>query len=76
MGTAGKPILTVVEYAQRLVFRVLAMIMWAAPVGAFGAMAGVVGETGWEALKSLAILMAAFYVTCSLFVFVVLGGRA
>ena len=74
MGTAGKPILTVVEYAQRLVFRVLAMIMWAAPIGAFGAMAGVVGETGWEALQSLAILMAAFYVTCFLFVFVVLGG--
>jgi len=73
MGPAGAPILTVVEYAQRLIFRVLAMIMWAAPVGAFGAMAGVVGETGWEALKSLAILMSGFYITCFLFVFVVLG---
>jgi aerobic C4-dicarboxylate transport protein len=52
---------------------VLAMIMWAAPVGAFGAIAAVVGETGVEALKSLAVLMGAFYVTCFLFVFVVLG---
>ena len=50
---------------QRLVFRVLSMIMWAAPVGAFGAIAAVVGETGVDALKSLAVLMVGFYVTCS-----------
>ena len=49
------------------------MIMWAAPVGAFGAMAAVVGETGVDALKSLAVIMIGFYVTCSLFVFVILG---
>ncbi|GAA1808974.1 C4-dicarboxylate transporter DctA [Nocardioides hankookensis] len=73
MGPAGKPILTVVEYAQKLVFRVLAMIMWAAPIGAFGAMSAVVGATGADALKSLAILMGGFYVTCILFIFVVLG---
>ncbi len=73
MGRAGEPILVGIGYLQRLVFRVLAMIMWAAPVGAFGAMAAVVGETGWEAIKSLAILMAAFYITCFLFVFGVLG---
>jgi aerobic C4-dicarboxylate transport protein len=73
MGESGKPILKVIEVLQRLVFRVLAMIMWAAPVGAFGAIAAVVGETGIDALKSLAMLMAAFYLTCALFVFVVLG---
>ena len=73
MGAAGKPVLRGVEHLQRVVFRVLAMIMWAAPVGAFGAMAAVVGETGVDALKSLAILMVAFYITCALFVFVVLG---
>jgi aerobic C4-dicarboxylate transport protein len=73
MGAAGKPILRGVSHVQRLVFRVLAMVMWAAPVGAFGAIAAVVGETGFDALKSLAILMVAFYVTCFLFVFVVLG---
>ena len=73
MGASGRPILTVVEYAQRLVFRVLAMIMWAAPVGAFGAIAAVVGETGFDALTSLAMLMAGFYLTCVVFVFGVLG---
>lgn len=73
MGEAGQPVLRVIESLQRLVFRVLAMIMWVAPIGAFGAIAAVVGETGWEALKSLAILMVAFYVTCFVFVFIVLG---
>ena len=72
-GQAGEPILRGVGYLQRLVFRILAMIMWAAPVGAFGAIAAVVGETGLDALKSLAVLMFGFYVTCALFVFVVLG---
>ncbi len=74
MGRTGEPILVVIGYLQRLVFRVLAMIMWVAPVGAFGAMAGVVGETGWDAIKSLAILMLAFYITCFIFVFGILGG--
>ena len=73
MGAVGKPILRGIAHLQRLVFRVLAMIMWAAPIGAFGAMAAVVGETGLDALKSLAILMVAFYITCAVFVFVVLG---
>ena len=74
MGRTGEPILRGIGHLQRLVFRVLAMIMWAAPVGAFGAMAAVVGATGVDALKSLAVLMFGFYVTCALFVFVVLGG--
>jgi aerobic C4-dicarboxylate transport protein len=73
MGGAGQPILQGVGHVQKLVFRVLSMIMWAAPVGAFGAMAAVVGETGVDALKSLAVLMLGFYITCALFVLVVLG---
>ncbi|MET7654324.1 cation:dicarboxylase symporter family transporter [Streptomyces sp. NPDC005486] len=73
MGSAGQPILRGVEHIQRLVFRVLAMVMWAAPIGAFGAMAAVVGSSGVDALKSLAVLMLGFYVTCFLFVFIVLG---
>ncbi|MGP4000185.1 cation:dicarboxylate symporter family transporter [Streptomyces sp. 8N706] len=73
MGPAGEPVLRGIGHLQRLVFRVLAMIMWAAPVGAFGAIAAVVGETGLDALKSLAIIMIGFYVTCLLFVVVVLG---
>lgn len=73
MGRAGEPILVGIKHLERLVFRLMAMIMYAAPIGAFGAMAAVVGATGWEALKSLALIMIAFYVTCFLFVFVVLG---
>jgi aerobic C4-dicarboxylate transport protein len=70
---AGAPILRGIEHLQKLVFKVLTMIMWAAPVGAFGAIAAVVGATGWSALKSLAVIMFGFYVTCLIFVFGVLG---
>ena len=73
MGQAGRPVLRVVEHLQRLVFRVLAMILWAAPIGAFGAMAAFVGAAGGEALTSLLTVMVAFYATCVVFVFVVLG---
>jgi len=73
LGPAGEPILRGVKHLERLVFKVLAMIMWAAPVGAFGAMAAVVGATGADALVSLAQIMFAFYATCAVFVFVVLG---
>ncbi|WP_329123007.1 cation:dicarboxylate symporter family transporter [Streptomyces sp. NBC_01465] len=73
LGPVGAPVLKGVEHIQRLVFRILAMIMWAAPLGAFGAMAAVVGETGVDALKALAVIMVGFYITCALFIFVVLG---
>ncbi|MGW2279577.1 cation:dicarboxylate symporter family transporter [Streptomyces sp. NPDC001770] len=73
LGATGEPILRGIGHIQKLVFRILAMIMWAAPVGAFGAMAAVVGETGVDALKSLGIIMVGFYLTCAIFVVVVLG---
>ena len=73
MGNVGQPVLRGIEHIQRLVFRILAMVMWAAPIGAFGAIAAVVGSAGLDALKSLAVLMLGFYVTCVMFVFVVLG---
>ncbi|QXJ26472.1 cation:dicarboxylase symporter family transporter [Actinomadura graeca] len=73
LGPAGEPILKAVGHAQRLVFRILAMIMWAAPAGAFGAIAAVVGSSGWSALRSLAVIMLGFYLTCVVFVFAVLG---
>jgi aerobic C4-dicarboxylate transport protein len=73
MGRTGEPVLRGITHVQRLVFRILAMIMWAAPVGAFGAIAAVVGSTGVDALKSLAVLMLGFYTACALFVFVLLG---
>ncbi|GAB3060801.1 C4-dicarboxylate transporter DctA [Micromonospora schwarzwaldensis] len=73
MGRRGEPVLRAIGVLQRLVFKVLAMIMWLAPIGAFGAMAAVVGATGVDALKSLAQIMLGFYATCLIFVIVVLG---
>ncbi len=74
MGERAAPIMSAVANLQALVFRILSMILWLAPLGAFGAIAAVVGETGAGALVSLATLMIAFYVTCILFIVVVLGG--
>jgi aerobic C4-dicarboxylate transport protein len=73
MGRSGEPVLKGIGHLQKLVFRILSMIMWLAPVGAFGAIAAVVGATGVAALKALAILMFGFYTACALFVFVILG---
>jgi aerobic C4-dicarboxylate transport protein len=73
MGRSGEPLLRGIGHLQKLVFRVLAMIMWVAPIGAFGAIAAVVGETGVDALKSLAVLMLGFYASCAVFVIVILG---
>ncbi|MHA7180533.1 cation:dicarboxylate symporter family transporter [Arthrobacter sp. MDB2-24] len=74
MGSAGKPVLRGIGHIQALVFRILVMIMWLAPIGAFGAIAAVVGETGVQAIISMATLMVAFYITCILFIVVILGG--
>ncbi len=73
MGAKGEPILNAIAILQRLVFKILAGIMWLAPVGAFGAIAGVVGATGWSAIGALATLVGVFYATCAVFVFVILG---
>ena len=51
MGRSGEPLLRGIGHLQKLVFRILGMIMWAAPIGAFGAMAAVVGATGVDALE-------------------------
>lgn len=73
LGRSGEPILRGVEHLQRLVFTVLAMVLWLAPIGAFGAIANVVAQTGWNAVKSLATFMLGFYLTCAVFVFGLLG---
>jgi aerobic C4-dicarboxylate transport protein len=73
MGRTGEPILRGVEHLQKLVFKVLVMILWLAPIGAFGAIANVVGQTGWTAVTQLLTLMLGFYITCAIFVFGVLG---
>lgn len=74
MGSTGQPILRGVAVVQKLVFRILMMVMWLAPLGAFGAIAAVVGLTGFNGIWSMITLMGAFYATCILFVVVILGG--
>ncbi|GAA2675952.1 cation:dicarboxylate symporter family transporter [Actinoplanes palleronii] len=73
MGARAEPALRAIGVFQRLVFRVLAMLMWLAPIGAFGAIAAVVGSAGVDALISLGQIMLGFYLTCAIFVFGVLG---
>ena len=73
LGSSGQAALRGIKHFERVVFRVLAMIMWVAPIGAFGAIAAVVGATGAAALTSLATIMIGFYVTCLIFVLVFLG---
>ncbi|WP_084168387.1 cation:dicarboxylate symporter family transporter [Corynebacterium atypicum] len=73
MGERGEPILAFVAHLQKLVFKLLSWILWLAPIGAFGAMAAVVGATGMDAVVQLGILILAFYITCAIFIFGVLG---
>ncbi|WBT08510.1 cation:dicarboxylase symporter family transporter [Corynebacterium sp. SCR221107] len=73
MGKSGEPILVAVGYLQKLMFKILNMILWIAPIGAFGAIAGVVGATGIDAVIQLGVLMLAFYITCIIFIFGILG---
>lgn len=73
MGAKGEPIMNAVKNLQALVFRILGMILWLAPLGAFGAIAAVVGKTGFAAIISLGVLMIAFYITCAIFIVGILG---
>jgi aerobic C4-dicarboxylate transport protein len=71
-----KPVLDGVEWLTHLCFRVIGLIMQAAPIGAFGAMAFTIGKYGLHTLVPLGKLLLCVYLTCGLFVFVVLGGIA
>jgi aerobic C4-dicarboxylate transport protein len=73
VGEPAKPLLTVLQSASEVVFKLVHMLMKLAPIGAFGAMAFTIGKFGVASLVSLASLIATFYVTSLLFVFVVLG---
>lgn len=73
---AGRPVLALIDGVGQVVFRVLAMIMRLAPLGAFGAMAFTVGRFGIGSVGSLAKLMLSFYVACALFVALVLAPLA
>jgi aerobic C4-dicarboxylate transport protein len=75
-GAPAAPIVQLIEAAETVLFRLVAILMRAAPIGAFGAMAFTVGQYGLSALLSLAGLVACFYGTSLLFVLGVLGAVA
>jgi aerobic C4-dicarboxylate transport protein len=75
-GGRGTLVFDLVEKTSHVLFAIVGTIMKAAPIGAFGAMAFTIGKYGVASLLSLGALMATFYTTCLLFIFVVLGGIA
>jgi aerobic C4-dicarboxylate transport protein len=76
IGDRGEPVLNVLNATAEAFFRLVAIFMRAAPIGAFGAFAFTVGKYGIESIASLAALVATFYGTSLLFVLVVLGAIA
>lgn len=76
MGERGKALLATIDDFTKAVFGVAGIIMKAAPVGAFGAMAFTIGKYGVDSLAQLGALIASVYGTSLLFVFVVLGAIA
>ena len=73
IGETGRPVLNALELLSKVMFRLTAMVMRVAPVGAFGAMAYTIGNYGLAALKPLARLMGDVYLTMALFIFIVLN---
>ena len=73
-GGRGTLVFDVIEKSSHVLFQIVGMIMRVAPIGAFGAMAFTIGKYGIASLVPLAELMGTFYLTCILFIFVVLGG--
>jgi aerobic C4-dicarboxylate transport protein len=73
LGAKGEAVIHLIERISQILFEMVRMIMRAAPIGAFGAMAFTIGKYGLGTLLSLAKLMGTFYLTCLLFVFVILG---
>jgi len=76
MGERGKTVTHVLDEVGGALFGVIAIIMRVAPLGAFGAMAFTIGKYGIGALAQLGFLMLCFYLTCAIFIFVIMGGVA
>ncbi len=76
IGDRAAPVLTVLESVSEAMFKLVAILMKAAPVGAFGAFAFTIGKYGIESVINLAALVGTFYLTAALFVVMVLGAVA
>jgi aerobic C4-dicarboxylate transport protein len=73
LGERAKPVTDVIDVGGKMIFGMVRMVMWAAPLGAFGAIAFTIGKFGLGSLASLGRLLGGFYVTCIIFIVVVLG---
>ncbi|EJC67423.1 Na+/H+ dicarboxylate symporter [Rhizobium leguminosarum bv. viciae WSM1455] len=76
VGEKGEPVVNFLNSLTAPVFKLVAILMKAAPIGAFGAMAFTIGKYGVGSIANLAMLIGTFYVTSLLFVFIVLGAVA
>ncbi|MFG1420274.1 dicarboxylate/amino acid:cation symporter [Roseixanthobacter liquoris] len=73
IGDRGEPVMNVLNSLSQAMFRLVAILMKTAPIGAFGAMAFTIGKYGISSVANLAMLVGTFYLTSFLFVFIVLG---
>jgi aerobic C4-dicarboxylate transport protein len=73
LGETGRPVLNLLELLSKVFFKIVAIVMLVAPLGAFGAMAYTVGAFGLAALLPLGRLMLCVYLTMAVFIFVVLN---
>jgi aerobic C4-dicarboxylate transport protein len=76
VGEPARPVLDLIGRLSQIFFRIVALIMWVAPLGAFGAIAFTVGRFGASSLLSLGNLILEFYVVCLAFVLIVMGAVA
>ena len=73
LGAAGRPVVRMLDRLMQVFFRIVGIVMLAAPIGAFGAMAYTIGTFGVASLLTLGRLMACVYATMALFIFVALN---
>ena len=73
LGEKGRPVTDAIDRLAQVLFRIVGIIMHVAPLGAFGAMAFTIGSFGVRTLAQLGALIASFWLTCILFVAVVLA---
>ncbi|HUO21688.1 MAG TPA: cation:dicarboxylase symporter family transporter [Caulobacteraceae bacterium] len=70
IGTKARPLLDVLDVGMQMLFRIVNIVMWVAPIGAFGAIAFTVGKFGVTSLESLGKLVGEFYLVCIVFIIV------
>ena len=73
LGTSGKSIIDGLNKINQIIFNILGIVMKLSPIGAFGGMAFTIGKFGFTSLFVLGKLMLCFYLTCLLFIFIVLN---